>query len=115
MPTKSRQSIEEFIYDQTTPPVKQLGSKRMFLTYSCVPPELTHSILLSLLKIKLVFDKYLISKELHKNGEPHFHVILESPTQFAVRNVSVLDFRYEGNTYHGHYKSARRFRELNKI
>lgn len=62
----------------------RIQSKSFFLTYPQVPLWVTESLVLD--SIKQVFPKrehemmkYLITKEYHKDGNPHIHVFLEFP------------------------------------
>lgn len=44
--------------------------------------------------------KYVVSKELHKNGGTHFHAFLEIDAPIARRGMKIFDIEIEGRNYH---------------
>ena len=61
------------------------------------------------LKEKVDYDLYVISKEFHNDGGVHFHVILVGKKKFDIKTPTMLDLKYEGETYHGKYETVKGF------
>jgi len=83
----------------------QFNSKNIFLTYPQAP---THWTLESVYQAVSKFTaeplkSYVIAKEAHEDGSPHFHVLLCYAVPFRSRNARVFDF----DEAHPNIQSAR--------
>jgi len=87
----------------------RLAAKKLELTYPQVSPDMTHLDVIASLSKVIDYDKYLISKETHKGGGVHFHVVLTARTKFDIKSCTLLDLQYQGNTYHGKYETIKCF------
>lgn len=102
---KTRPLINSGVEKQETDTFR-ISAKKIFLTYSKVDSNMSPSCLLQLLQNKFnheLFD-YVVSKESHVDGTPHFHVILISNYKFEIRNKNFLDIEFKGQTFHGNYQ-----------
>jgi hypothetical protein len=69
----------------------RISSKRIFLTYpqfNSTKDDIKEQ-LFQILTNYIPF-KYCISHELHKDGNSHFHVFLESSKKFSIRNANLV-------------------------
>lgn len=86
----------------------RIAAKRIYLTYSQVNKKMGNIDVLQAFQIKKFFCfRYLISKEYHKDGGTHFHVLLESTRKFDIKLHDYLDITYEGHSYHGNYQAVK--------
>lgn len=89
----------------------RISARRLYLTYSQVPKEMSYEDLLESLNKVVVFKNYLVAKESHATEGFHFHVLLVANSKFDIRNENYLNVEYNGKTYHGNYqKSSRTFK-----
>jgi hypothetical protein len=63
----------------------RLAAKKLELTYPQVLPDMTHLDVIASLSKVIDYDNYLISKETHKSGGVHFHVVLTARTKFDIK------------------------------
>ena len=87
----------------------RLAGKRVLLTYSRMPEEMTHEdVLECLIKMGVPFQYYLIGKENHAREGIHFHVLLEArlKKRFDYKNKHALDLFFDGRSHHGNYGKA---------
>jgi len=68
----------------------RLDSKSFYLTYP-QSGDLTRERVLEHFQTFPKFDKYLISKELHKDGEPHIHALLLLHTSYNLKDERAFD------------------------
>ena len=87
----------------------RLNSKKLFLTYPNVgDTSITKEQILEQLQQKVGSIKnYIIAKELHENGVPHFHVLLELTKRIDIKNIQKLDLDFNDKIYHGNYQSCK--------
>jgi hypothetical protein len=86
----------------------RISSKRIFLTYpqfNSTKDDIKEQ-LFQVLTNYLPFD-YCISQEIHKDGNLHFHVFLQSKSKFNIKNINVLKLKTtDGIFKSGDYKSV---------
>ena len=85
----------------------RLAARRIYLTYSQVPEEMTEEDVLETLSKVLDFESYIISREEHAQKGVHFHVILTATKKFDIKTATLLDLEYKGKIYHGHYETVK--------
>lgn len=91
----------------------RIAAKKLFLTYSKVNPEITtQEILHQLQKNPSLYEfRYVIAKELHKDGGVHFHVVLIQHEKVDIRNLKTLDIQYQERNFHGNYAPIKNLRQ----
>jgi hypothetical protein len=91
----------------------RISAKKIFLTYSQVNPEITHQHILQELQNKTDKDNlnYVISKEYHKNGGTHFHIVLIHDEKFEIFKPNTLDIQYKEQTFHGNYSPIKSLKQ----
>lgn len=87
----------------------RISARRLYLTYSQVPKEMSYEDLLESLNKVVVFKNYLVAKESHATEGFHFHVLLVANSKFDIRNENHLNVEYNGKTYHGNYQKIKSF------
>lgn len=55
---------------------------------------------------------YVVSKQRHKDGGTHFHVILEASNKFDIKNPHKLDLEFSGKKIHGNYKKINNYKKV---
>lgn len=85
----------------------RFAAKKVTLTYSQVPRELSPEYLLEKLKEQFGIEEYIIGTEEHKNGGKHYHVVLILGERLESRNPHVFDVEFEGKPYHPCCQSVR--------
>jgi hypothetical protein len=87
----------------------RISSKRIFLTYpqfNSTKDDIKEQ-LFQVLTNYLPFD-YCISQEIHKDGNLHFHVFLQSKSKFNIKNTNVLKLKtLDGIFKSGDYQSVK--------
>lgn len=78
----------------------------VFLTYpKCSAPR--ESVLDMIKERGLTLQKGLVSQEMHKDGTPHLHAYLKFSKTVETLNCRYFDIKYNGDTFHGKYESAK--------
>lgn len=83
----------------------QLSTKSLFLTYPKVPADWTKNLVRDTV-YKIASDAgnqpygYLVARELHEDGTPHFHVLLQFVVPFRTRNERIFDIQAGVDTWH---------------
>ena len=90
----------------------RISAKRLFLTFSQLPEDLTKQDIIEKLTAKLRFDFYLIGQEKHQDQAKHFHVLLEKNTKFDIRNYTDLDIQVENHNFHGNCQKAKNYKHI---
>ena len=90
----------------------RLRSTKFFLTYPQLPnlpnlQEIALSSFESIFKMRRKDFKYLISTELHEDGNPHLHVYLEFGFPQGIYSESKLDLEFDGEMHHGNYQTVK--------
>ena len=87
----------------------RISGRRIFLTYSKADPDMTVLYLLEILNKKCIYGQveYVIAKELHNDGNTHFHVVLINNKKFEIKNPHLLDIEFKGETFHGNYQPVK--------
>lgn len=86
----------------------RINAKRIYLTYSQVDSGMQSIDVLYALRSKNFFCfKHVISKQDHKDGATHFHVLLEATKKFNITQADFLDITYQEKAYHGNYQAVR--------
>lgn len=98
------------------PTFRRISARRLFLTYSQVPEEMTHEDVLESLRKKLTFKNYVIAKERHVDGGAHFHVILiaKEHKKYEYKKPNLLDIEYREKVYQKNYTAINNFIECVK-
>jgi len=81
----------------------RLSSKSFYLTYP-KSGDLTRERVLEHFQTFPKFDKYLISKELHKDGDPHIHALLLLTKEYNLKDERAFDI----DEHHPNIQSAKR-------
>ena len=90
----------------------RIRTKKFFLTYPRLPKR-EDLIEIALLHYERTFKlqrsnfHYLISEELHKDGNPHLHVYLEFDKVQKIYSEGKLDLVIDKKNYHGNYQSVK--------
>jgi hypothetical protein len=90
----------------------RLRTKKFFLTYPQLP-NIPNLVELALTSFETIFKmnrrdfKYLISVELHADGNPHLHVYLEFGLPQGIYSVNKLDLLIDEEIFHGNYQSVK--------
>ena len=87
-----------------------LQTKEIFLTYS-QSGKLELEFVINTLLIKLniwAIKDFLLSKELHEDGNPHIHVYLKTLRRTHIENPSYFDIEFEENIFHPNIQPARK-------
>ena len=82
----------------------RIQAKRLFLTYSQIPNDLTKEEVLKQLELKFNIQGYLIAREFHEDNGVHIHALIELRNRCDIRNYRILDLIWEGNRIHGNYQ-----------
>ena len=90
----------------------RLRTTKFFLTYPQLPnlPNLQEIALSSfehIFKMKRRDFKFLISTELHEDGNPHLHVYLEFGLPQSIYSANKLDLEFDSKMYHGNYQAVK--------
>jgi len=85
----------------------RINSKKFFLTYPRTGSTTVEE-LLSFLENLRPLHAYVISRELHEDGEPHLHAFAEFRDKINVRTNTFFDF----NHHHGNYQGARNAKQV---
>lgn len=83
----------------------RLNARRLFLTYPKCP--ITKEECLAQLSIALQPETWIIARELHADGEPHLHCLLERSQAWNIRDPRKLDLVDPHGRYHGNYQTCR--------
>ena len=87
-----------------------LQTKEIFLTYS-QSGKLELEFVINTLSQKLnawTIKDFLLSKELHEDGNPHIHVYLKTLRRTHIENPSYFDIEFEENIFHPNIQPARK-------
>lgn len=82
----------------------RIYARKIFLTYSQVDPEYKLNDVLEQLEYKVGRFSYIISKEAHKDGGVHFHVLLIRTKKFNIMSPYFFDLEINDKLIHGNYK-----------
>jgi len=92
----------------------RIRTKRFFLTYPQLPlseeknlEEIALSHFENSFKMKRKDFRYLVSIELHEDGNPHLHVYLEFNMPQSIYSESKLDIKVGDKFFHGNYQSVK--------
>ena len=89
----------------------RISGKRLLLTFSQIDDSITAQDLLQLLqqKLHLVQSKfqYVIAREMHTDGNTHYHVISIHNKRFEIKNKQMVDVEFKGNIFHGNYQPVK--------
>lgn len=89
----------------------RISSRKLFLTYPQVPIEWDLELVKSsLFGVVLSIDYWLIAKELHQDGNPHFHCVLSLKKKFDSKNPNCLDIL----GHHGNYQGVKDYADCIK-
>lgn len=99
----------------------RIDSKQFFLTYpkcNLEPVDVLERLKNRFLLKSVVLTKYVIAKELHKDGDPHIHCYVAYSSNLNLRRADCFDLpRKEGDDlepYHGNYQGARSAKDVVK-
>ena len=85
---------------------RPINAKKIMLTFSQVPEEMTRQDLINALRTKISFDNYVVSREMHKaTGGWHLHALLLKRVKFVIADPRFLDVEYQNKVYHGKYEA----------
>lgn len=62
----------------------------------------------------VVLSKYVVARELHKDGEMHIHCYLKYSDKLHLRKSTCFDIMTYEKTYHGNYQTARSAKDVIK-
>lgn len=82
----------------------RIYARKILLTYSQVDPEYKLNDVLEQLEYKVGRFSYIISKEAHKDGGVHFHVLLIRTKKFNIKSPYFFDLEINDQVIHGNYK-----------
>ena len=84
----------------------RIQAKTLLLTYSQINPEdASPKKLLDFLSKLVSIKEYLISKELHKDGNPHIHALIRLKRKIDIKNCHFFDYK----DTHGNYERVRSY------
>lgn len=81
----------------------RISAKKLFLTYSQIPTEMTEHDAYIPLQQKLDIRNYLIAVEKHKDGGLHIHAVIVLRKKCNITSPKTLDLVFENKPIHGNY------------
>lgn len=93
---------------------KRVAAKNIFLTYSKVSSDLTHQYILDFIKGALQIKYYIVAREFHEDGTPHFHLLISSFSKFdfTLDTINIPDPADAKQAYVPHYKPVYNYATL---
>lgn len=87
-------------------PKFRLNARNIFLTFpACKQYDIgLERAVINIKNLYPALSYILVARELHKDGEPHYHMVLQNPNKFDIRNKNYLD-AIIGK--HGDYRACR--------
>lgn len=88
----------------------RIQTKEFFLTYpqsGGLTLEYVRENLYNILKT-FVLKEYLISKELHSDGQPHLHVYCKTLKRSSIENPNYFDIEFEGEVFHPNVQASKK-------
>ena len=92
---------------QRNKPEFRICAKKLMLTYSQVPEEMSPDEVIAQLNKKIYFTQHGVGIEYHQDGDQHFHALLLSEKKIDICSVSMFDVEFEGKTYKCHVEGVR--------
>lgn len=85
----------------------RVHARKLLLTYSNVPEDLTLMSVIKQLQTNINMKQYVISKERHASGAPHYHVILILHKKLDIRSTTRFHIVYNEQSYSCNIQSVR--------